>query len=63
MTQPRRQIMAPDNEPTDEELAEVMCAARDVAMERKAASDEWMRRELAEAVREAQERQNPTPKS
>ncbi len=62
MTQPRRQIMAPDSEPTDEELAEVMCAARDVAMERKVASDEWMRQKLAEAVREADERLNPKPK-
>ncbi len=63
MTQPRGQIMAPDNEPTDEELDEVMSAALAVAMERRAASDDWMRRRLAEAVSEAQERFNPTPKT
>jgi hypothetical protein len=45
--------MAPDCEPTDEELAVVMREALDLAMTRKAASDEWMRRQLADAVREA----------
>lgn len=52
MAQPRRDLMAPDTEPTDEELAEVMQEALDVAMERKAASDAWMRQKLEETVRE-----------
>ncbi len=52
MTQPRRDLMAPDTEPTDEELAEVMQEALEVAMERKAASDAWMRQKLEETVRE-----------
>ncbi|MEO7327628.1 MAG: hypothetical protein ABI193_03550 [Minicystis sp.] len=54
--------MAPDNEPTDEELALVMREALAVAMARRAASDEWMRRKRAEAVREAAERPDPTIK-
>jgi hypothetical protein len=45
--------MAPDSEPTDEELSLVMREALDLALARKAASDEWMRKQLAEAVREA----------
>ncbi len=45
--------MAPDTDPTDEELAEVMREALDLAMQRKAASDKWMREELDKAVREA----------
>jgi hypothetical protein len=49
----RRDPMAPDSEPTDEELSVVMREALDLALARKAASDEWMRRQLAEAVREA----------
>lgn len=53
MADARRDLMAPDAEPTDEELALVMREARDLAMARKADSDEWMRRQLAEAVREA----------
>ncbi len=49
----RRDPMAPDCEPTDEELSVVMREALDLALARKAASDEWMRRQLVEAVREA----------
>ena len=56
MTEPHRDIMAPDTEPTDEELAIVMRAARDAALARRAKSDEWMRQRLAEAVRKAHER-------
>ncbi|MFO0757737.1 MAG: hypothetical protein U0359_14665 [Byssovorax sp.] len=62
MPEPRRDIMAPDNEPTDEELAVVMREALAVAMAREAASDEWMRQQLAEAVREAEARHPPVRK-
>ena len=48
-----RDIMAPDADPTDEELAMVMREARDLALQRKAVSDEWMRKQLAAAVCEA----------
>lgn len=51
--------MAPDSEPTDEELAVVMREARDLALYRKAASDAWMRTQLADAVREALARPRP----
>jgi len=57
----RRDPMAPDCEPTDEELAVVMHEALDLAMTRKAASDEWMRRQLADAVREALARPRSDP--
>jgi hypothetical protein len=53
--------MAPDCEPTDEELEVVMHEALDLAMARKAASDEWMRRQLADAVREALARPRSDP--
>jgi hypothetical protein len=53
MATDRRDLMAPDSEPTDEELSVVMREALDLALTRKAVSDEWMRRQLAEAVREA----------
>lgn len=48
--------MASDTEPTDEELSMVMQEARDIAMARKRESDEWMRRQLAQAVAEARRR-------
>ena len=60
MDKPRTDIMAPDNEPTDEELSLVMHAALNAAMERKALSDEWMKRELERAVREAMARDHAT---
>ena len=53
MADQHRDLMAPDTEPTDEELALVMREARDLALQRKAESDEWMRQQLAEAVRAA----------
>ena len=53
MADQHRDLMAPDTEPTDEELALVMREARDLALLRKAESDEWMRQQLAEAVRAA----------
>jgi len=52
----KRNPLAVDTEPTDEELAEVMSEARDSAMARKRESDNWMRRKLAEAVSEARAR-------
>lgn len=53
MDNARRDPMAPNSEPTDEELSVVMREALDLALARKAVSDEWMRRQLADAVREA----------
>lgn len=50
----KHQPMASDTEPTDEELSMVMQEARDIAMARKRESDEWMRRQLAQAVAEAE---------
>ena len=53
MDKPHRDIMAPDTEPTDEELAIVMREALDVAMRRRAAAEERLRESIAEAVRDA----------
>ncbi|EKD96703.1 MAG: hypothetical protein ACD_23C01325G0001, partial [uncultured bacterium] len=39
----KRNPLAADTEPTDEELSEVMSEARDLAMARKQESDAWMR--------------------
>ncbi len=55
-TLPRRNPMTADTDPTDEELAIVMREACELAMQRKAQSDEWSRQQLAKAVREARER-------
>ncbi|MDP1611412.1 MAG: hypothetical protein Q8M11_10155 [Sulfuritalea sp.] len=52
----RRNPMTADTDPTDEELAIVMREACELAMRRKAQSDEWSRQQLAEAVRAARER-------
>ena len=41
-TPPRRNPMLADTEPTDEELHLVMCEARDVALQRKQASEIWI---------------------
>ena len=46
---PPRDPMAPDTEPTDEELRAVMIAARDAAVRREALSDAWVAARLAEA--------------
>jgi hypothetical protein len=46
-----RDLMAPDTEPTDEELALVMRAARDLAIQRRALSDAWIAARLEEARR------------
>jgi hypothetical protein len=50
-----RDLMAPDTEPTDEELAVVMRAARDLAIQRRAISDAWIAARLEEATRIARE--------
>ncbi len=50
--------MAVDTEPTDEELAIVMLEARDLAMQRKAQSDEWVREQLRKALGEVKARNN-----
>jgi len=52
----KRNTLAVDTEPTDEELSKVMSEARDVAMARKLESDNWMRSKLAEAVNDARAR-------
>ena len=44
-----RDLMAPDTEPTDEELALVMREARDLAMQRRATADAWVAARLKEA--------------
>jgi hypothetical protein len=41
--------MAPDTEPTDEELALVMREARDLAVQRRAIADAWVAARLKEA--------------
>jgi hypothetical protein len=50
-----RDLMAPDTEPTDEELALVMRAARDRAMARRAIADAWIAARLVEAAQYARE--------
>lgn len=52
----KRIPLAANTEPTDEELAEVMREALDLAMTRKRESNAWMRSELAEAVANARAR-------
>lgn len=48
-----RDLMAPDTEPTDEELHLVMGEALNLALERKKSSDAWMRQRLMEEVANA----------
>lgn len=52
----KRNPLAANTEPTDEELSEVMSEALGVALARKQESDIWMRRKLAEAVNDARTR-------
>ena len=54
-----RDLMAPDTEPTDEELALVMSEARDLAIQRRALSDAWIAARLEEAARFAREHRLP----
>jgi len=56
LTDIKRNPLAANTEPTDEELSEVMSEALDVALARKQESDSWMRRKLAEEVNDAQAR-------
>jgi hypothetical protein len=51
-----RDLMAPDTEPTDEELAVVMREARDLAVKRRAIAQANLAASLEKAVREARER-------
>lgn len=46
-----RDLMAPDTEPTDEELALVMREARELAGRRRAVADAWIAARLEEATR------------
>jgi len=50
-----RDLMAPDTEPTDEELALVMREAKELAVERRAKSDASIAARLEEAARFARE--------
>ena len=54
-----RDLMAPDTDPTDEELAIVMLEARDLAVQRRALSDAWIAARLEEAARFAREHRLP----
>jgi hypothetical protein len=56
-----RDLMAPDTEPTDEELALVMREARDLAVERRAKADAWIAAKLKEATLYAQTHSRPRP--
>jgi hypothetical protein len=49
----KRDLMASDTEPTDEELQIVMREALNLALERKKSSDAWMRQRLSEEVQKA----------
>jgi hypothetical protein len=54
-----RDLMAPDTEPTDEELALVMREAREAAVKRRALADAWVAARLDEAARFAREHARP----
>ena len=49
MSSPPRDLMAPDTEPTDEELATVMRAVRQAVLARKKVGEERLRADLEEA--------------
>jgi hypothetical protein len=51
--------MAPDTEPTDEELALVMREARELAVARRAKADAWIATKLKEATLYAQTHSQP----
>ena len=55
----QRDLMAPDTEPTDEELALVMREARDEAVRRNAKADEKLRLQIEDAIRAAAARPRP----
>lgn len=56
-----RDLMAPDTEPTDEELALVMREARELAVARRAKADAWIAAKLKEATLFAQTHSQPRP--
>ena len=45
--------MAVGNDPTDEELQQVILEVREVVRKRKEATRQWIREQLAQAVKEA----------
>lgn len=51
---PGRDLMAPDTDPTDDELHQVTREALELALQRKQRSDAWMRQRLSEEVAKAQ---------
>jgi hypothetical protein len=51
-----RDLMAPDTEPTDEELAQVMREARDLAVQRRIIAEAHLAARLDEEVRLAHAR-------
>jgi hypothetical protein len=55
-----RDLMAPDTEPTDEELHQVMREALELAMARKEASDAWIQQRLWEEVARIKALQGPS---
>lgn len=57
-----RDLMAPDTEPTDEELALVMREARDLAVQRRAKADAWIAAKLKEATLFAEAHSRPRTK-
>jgi hypothetical protein len=56
-----RDLMAPDTEPTDEELALVMREAREAAVRRRAIADAWIAARLEEARRFGRENSRARP--
>jgi hypothetical protein len=50
-----RDLMAPNTDPTDEELALVMREARELAVQRRAKADAWVADRLKEAAHFARE--------
>lgn len=52
----QRDLMAPDTDPTDDELQIVMRDALHSALARKKSSDAWMREQLRDEVQKAQTR-------
>jgi hypothetical protein len=55
-----RDLMAPDTEPTDQELEIVMREARDRAVERHTRAAAWIDERLEEAARFAREHGQPS---
>lgn len=62
MSTAQRDLMAPDTEPTDEELALVMREARDEVVRRNRQADEKLRLQIEDAIRVAAARPRPAGK-